>query len=462
MAERPATVHQRFADLRREEFGRLDEQGHIYLDYTGAALYPESLVRMHADALCRTVLGNPHSRNPTSRAATELVESVRRRVLDFFDGDPDEHEVVFTANATGSLKLVAEAFGFRPGSRFVLTADNHNSTHGIREYASARGADVRYIPLGDDLRIHSVEEHLRGADEGAPHLFVYPAQSNFSGVKHPLEWIGAARAMGYRVFLDAAAFVPTCRLSLRRHAPDFACVSFYKMFGYPTGVGALLARRDALRELRRPWFSGGTVRFVSAQPGVELLYETARGFEDGTLNFLSIAAIGHGLDFLDRLGTDAVGAHVLGLTERLLVGLQGLRHSNGRPLAEMYGPRGVDGRGGTIAFNIVDPEGRIWDFRVVDERAGAAGISLRTGYFCNPGAAEYALSHPDSQVRRCVETFSADTFNIQAFSECLGGRAVGAIRVSLGIPSTEGDVDGFVRFLGGFRDARAPAAAREV
>lgn len=451
-----------FDELRREEFGRLDAAGHTYLDYTGSGLYPASLVRRHAESLCAAVLGNPHSRNPTSQAATQLVESARERVMDFFDADPEEHEVIFTSNATGSLKLVGEAFRFGPGSRLVLTADNHNSAHGIREYAACRGAEVGYIPLGEDLRIESIESHLAGARPDAPNLFTFPAQSNFSGVKHPLEWIGTARRMGYRVFLDAAAFVPTSRLSMRRHAPDFACVSFYKMFGYPTGVGALLARREALRELHRPWFSGGTVRFVSAQPGVELLYETARGFEDGTLNFLGIAALNDGLDFMDRLGMQRVADHVAGLTGTLLDRMCELRHAGGAPLVSLYGPRGSAGRGGTVAFNILDPDGRIWDFRIVDERARAAGVSLRTGYFCNPGAAEHALAHPDEEVRRCVGSFTADSFNIQAFSECLDDRAVGAIRVSLGIPSNAADVERFIGLLEGFQDVRAPAPTREV
>ena len=60
-----------FAELRRRDFSRLDAQGHVYLDYTGAGLYAESQVRAHADYLCHSVLGNPHSRNPTSQAAKD-------------------------------------------------------------------------------------------------------------------------------------------------------------------------------------------------------------------------------------------------------------------------------------------------------------------------------------------------------------------------------------------------------
>ncbi len=67
------------------------------------------------------------------------------------------------------------------------------------------------------------------------------------------------------MLLDAAAFVPTNRLDLSVVKPDFVTVSFYKMFGYPTGVGCLLVRNSALPGLRRPWFAGGTVNFATVQ-----------------------------------------------------------------------------------------------------------------------------------------------------------------------------------------------------
>jgi molybdenum cofactor sulfurtransferase len=372
---------------------------------------------------------------------------------------PAEYEVVFTLNATGALKLVGEAYPFEAGSRFVLTADNHNSVNGLREYAVAHEAEVRYVPLASGLRIPSVAEHLEGADPERPNLFVYPAQSNFSGVKHPLEWVEEAQRLGYHAFLDAAAFAPTSRLSLREHRPDYVAVSFYKMFGFPTGVGALLARHDALRTLRRPWFCGGTVRFVAAQPGVALPHVTGRAFEDGTLNFLDIAAIPLGLDFLEGIGMDRVNAHVMGLTERLLHTLGGERHPDGAPLACIYGPETVDGRGATVAFNVLHPDGELVDFREVEERANRANLSLRTGYFCNPGAAEFAFEHPDEEVRRCAATFTPEDFSIQQFSVCLNHRPVGGVRVSFGVASVEADLGRLLEVVRSFRADRGSPKA---
>ena len=439
-------------ELRAREFSRLDAGGHVYLDYTGGGLYAESQIRAHAETLSREVFGNPHSRNPTSQASTRKVDATRERVHRFFDADPDEYEVVFTLNASGALKLVGEGYPFEPGSRFILTADNHNSVNGIREFARARGASVEYLPLNSELRITDVEDYLAGADRSKANLFAYPAQSNFSGVKHPMEWIEVARGLGYDVLLDAAAFVPTSPLSLREVRPDFLSISFYKMFGYPTGVGTLIALRSALRELRRPWFSGGTVKFASAQNKVHLLEDTGEAFEDGTLNYLSIPEVSSGLDFLDRVGLPRIHEHVMGLTGTLLQELQQLEHSNGAPMVKIYGPHTLEGRGGTVALNVLDPRGNVVDCELVQQRANSQNISIRTGFFCNPGAVEYSFEYAQAEAYQCFETLDPHSFTLQQFSACLNDKPVGAVRVSVGLASNQADVRRFIEFLEAFRD----------
>src|SRR5690606_23061006 len=128
-----------------------------------------------------------------------------------------------------------------------------------------------------------------------------------------------------------------------------------------------------------------------------------------------------------------INGHVMGLTRRALEGMRALRHSGGAPMVRLYGPDGTEARGATIAFNLLDPRGEVIDFRAVEQRASDAGISLRTGYFCNPGAAEFALDHQDAKVRECAGTFTPDSFNLWRFAECLQDRPVGAVRASFGI-----------------------------
>lgn len=213
--------------LRQSEYRRLDERRQVYLDYTGGSLYAESQIQKHLDLLRSAVFGNPHSANPTSTAMTEHVERTRRYVLDYFNAG-DDFILVFTQNATGALKLVGESFPFAHGSRCLLTFDNHNSVNGIREFARARGASVSYAPLlvpALRLDVGRLETLLDQADPALDNLFAYPAQSNFSGVKHPLDLVAKAQSKGWHVLLDAAAFVPTSNLDLKAVQPDFVTIS---------------------------------------------------------------------------------------------------------------------------------------------------------------------------------------------------------------------------------------------
>ena len=122
-------------ELRAADYARLDRLGQTYLDYTGGGLYAESQVRRHHELLSARVLGNPHSQSPTSLASAELAAEARDAVRRFFNAPEDEFEIVFTANASGALKLVGEAYPFAPGGVFLLSYDNHNSVNGIREFA---------------------------------------------------------------------------------------------------------------------------------------------------------------------------------------------------------------------------------------------------------------------------------------------------------------------------------------
>ena len=300
-------------------------------------------------------LGNPHSANVTSSATTTLVERTRGAILAFFGAPPGEYTVVFTTNATAALKLVGEAFPFEAGSRCLFTFDNHNSVNGIRQFAGARGATVEYVPLGvPDLRVDAtrLDDAFARADPSHPNLFAFPAQSNFSGVRHSLEAVTRAQAHGWHVVLDAAALVPTTRLDLATCRPDFVSVSFYKMFGYPTGVGCLLARTDALGILQRPWFAGGTVNFATVQGRAHILAPREAGFEDGTVDFLSIPAVEIGLRHLEAIGLETIQTRVRCLTGWTLARLLELTHTNGRHLVRLYGPTTTEMRGGTIAFNV--------------------------------------------------------------------------------------------------------------
>jgi selenocysteine lyase/cysteine desulfurase len=436
-------------DLRAVEYARLDLGGHIYLDYTGGGLYAESQLRRHHRLLAEHVFGNPHSGNPTSQAATQLVEHTREYILKFFNADPQEYVAIFTSNASGALKIIGESYPFANG-RYLLTFDNHNSVNGIREFAHARGGEVTYIPVAlPDMRVDEsqLDRELARPSKRGHNLFAYPAQSNFSSVKHPLEWIEKAHAHGWDVLLDAAAFVPTSPLDLSRVKPDFVPISFYKMFGYPTGVGALLARKAALAKLRRPWFAGGTITVASVQGDKYYLAEGAAAFEDGTLDYLNIPAVEIGLKHLESIGYDVISERVHCLTGWLLKNLTEMKHSNGVPLVRVYGPTRMEGRGGAVTVNFYDRDNKALDHRFIEEQANKVNISLRTGCFCNPGAGEVALGISRLELDVCfTQPGHEERLSIDDFRLCIDGKSSGAVRISVGMVTNFKDVQGFLAF----------------
>jgi selenocysteine lyase/cysteine desulfurase len=269
-------------------------------------------------------------------------------------------------------------------------------------------------------------------------------------VQHPLALVRLAQDLGYHVLLDAAAYVPAHPLSLRACPADFVAVSFYKIFGYPTGVGALLARRDALAALRRPAFAGGTVDWASVQLGRHRLRAAHEAFEDGTANFLAIAALADGFDLLERAGRETVTAHVHRLTEDLLTRLAAIQHRDGRAAVRIHGPSDMTDRGGTIAFNVVDRFGVVLPYQLVEGRANAAGVHVRGGCFCNPGAAEAAFRLDASRMATCVDRL-ADGFSIARLQRCLGkATAAGAVRASVGMATTGDDVERLIEVVASF------------
>jgi selenocysteine lyase/cysteine desulfurase len=483
--------------LRATEYSYLDAGGHVYLDYTGAGLPAQAQLTAHAERVGGRCFGNPHSDNPTSAASTELIELTRLAVLAYFNAPPGEYAVIFTPNATGACRLVAEAYPFGSRTRLILTWDNHNSVNGIREFAASRGAVTQYVPFcSPELRVADdaigqalaqpgpgplrpvcrmarsglapraargrrarrqrwLDGGVKDADRppaalplvAAPRrrgLLAYPAQSNFSGVQHPLRWIAEAHEHGYDVLLDAAAYVPSNRLDLSVVKPDFVPVSWYKVFGYPTGVGCLIARREALARLRRPWFAGGSVSVASVQAGWHTPAAGEAGFEDGTVSFLQIPDLQAGLSWVNGIGIDLIHQRVTFLVGWLLDRLTALRHGNGEPMARIYGPASSRDRGGTVAFNLLDPRGRVLDERAVARDTAAAGISIRTGCFCNPGAIEGAFGLTKADWHRVLR---GRPRTVDHYVDLLGMPSGGALRASVGLASNVEDVERFLAFV---------------
>ena len=174
----------------------------------------------------------------------------------------------------------------------------------------------------------------------------------------------------------------------------------------PDRLGVVLNRRGDLDRLAAGsghQIASESFRAASVQLGRHRLRPGHEALEDGTASFLDIAALEAGFDLLDRVGFDALTSHVDALTRQLLATLSTLAHSNGQAAVRIYGPRQGDDRGGTVAFNVLDRFGVVLPYQLVEKRADEAGVHVRGGCFCNPGASETAAMFAcvSSPSRRC-------------------------------------------------------------
>lgn len=443
-----------FNRLHKKEFSRLDSSGHVYLDYTGANLYPASLLNIHHRFLQKAVYGNPHSINPASALSEKFIYEARERVLDFFNAPG--YYCIFTANASAALQIVGECYPFSAESQFLLTVDNHNSVNGIREYCSSKKGSFTYSAINNkDLTINEAALHkqLCGYPDKKNKLFAYPAQSNASGVQHSLEWVQKAQEQGWDVLLDAAAFVPTSVLDLSIVQPDFVSISFYKIFGYPTGVGCLLIKKPVLKKMKKPWFAGGTLSLSSVKSEGYFLKQDHEQFENGTVNYLDIPAITNGLNFITGIGIKNINSRIKELCQSFLSGVTKLIHHNGRPLIKLYGPNNIENRGGNFLLNFFDIDGFPYPLAYIEQLTNTAIISVRTGCFCNPGIDEVIHRISAHQLKRYFN--SRDDGNNDDMIKFLG-KMRGAVRISFGLATTTTDIEKFIHFAKTLLDKSVP------
>ena len=340
--------------LSMQNRSRTTQSEQHYMDFTGSSIYLNRQTEEFASLLKSGVFGNPHSKSATSQLSTEYVAAMRTKIFEFFSADPEVYEVIFTRSATGSLHLIGEAFPFSQNGSFAYTVSNHNSVLGIRSFAAEKGARIgavteeeieTWLNHDDDLMFKGTVLETGNDNNGEKtySLFAYPKKDNYEGVLYPDEWVAKVQNKStsnheWMVLLDTAAYAPTYRLNLTKIRPDFAVISFYKLFGLPTGVGALIMKKESEQKMRRTYWGGSSVFTATSALPWKVRYQDAAKWEDGTLPFLDIVALKPGFDALEYLGgIDNVEKYVSCLGSHMSSTLKSLKHSNGSPMLRLYG-----------------------------------------------------------------------------------------------------------------------------
>ncbi|KAJ7655303.1 molybdenum cofactor sulfurase [Mycena polygramma] len=436
-----------------------------YLDYAASSPAPLSTFHRFSEAIATTLYSNPHSRSSSSVATSLEIEQCRGRVLeDLFGLDEaqkrSQWDVIFTAGATASMKLVGDAFSWQEGSKYCYLKQSHTSLVGVRGCALSRGAVVAPMDVDDMLE--------SSQDDSSPTLFAYASQCNATGQRLGL---GYSRLLKERhpsacILLDAAAHLSTAVLDLGSVpldlAPDFIACSFYKIVGYPTGLGCLVVKRSSASFLQRNgYFGGGTIDAISvssplwSRPRRSLIPGPIHErFEDGTLPFLSIVALGHALDTHRGLYKSHrhVSAHVSALLRFATRELSLIHHANGRPVVRQHQSFGaskyLEDPGPIIGFSLLDPSSEYIGHVHLEQLATVNGLQIRTGGLCNTGvlASTFDMSDQDlmdeyDRGRSCWddEEFSG--------ADDHSNRPLGIARISFGASSIIDDVLQWVSFI---------------
>ena len=482
----------------------------VYLDYAGAALPTRTQLERIIES-SQNILANPHSTGPAASRTLLLMEQAKKLVMDHFQCQPGHfagltsppesctpmdchpgYDVVWTSGATESLRIVSERFPWmtcdeRCGRRstLVYSQNSHTSVVGMRGLALAKGATFQCHSLSDicsaDIRtIGGWTSCLADTqcnccrESSVRNLLVFPLQCNFGGDKanvtnviQKFRKVTSNEGPQWYTMIDLAKAASTEPINLKYLDPDFACVSFYKLFGEPTGLGALFVKRTAVNILTGEaenykldrYFGGGSVdavlprvNFAVGRTSPSLL----ASLSNGSVHFRGISSLCHGFDELDRVGgMESVRAHTAELAAELARRLRELQHGNGRPAVVIYGAWanvqdiGLEDAllpGPTIAFNVLRDDGSFVGYNEVSKLAGLnrPPLQLRTGCFCNPGACQEALQLGDDEVQ---SNYLSSNHVCGDHIDIINDKPTGAIRASFGKDSTWEDLDALVTFI---------------
>ena len=457
-------------ELRKKEFSRLKDN--VYLDHAATTLYSETQINNVYNCLKDNIFANPHSLNTFGIETTNRITTIRKQILELFNVNSDQYHCIFCKNASDGLKMIGEYFPWNNKSQFLYTAENHNSVLGIREYALTKDATVGVIGINNN-NIHLREQFTRNNNNNnnnneSYNLLAFPGECNFSGNKINLEIINKINKEGvnviskfsnttkkWKVLLDAAKLSCTNPPDLSKYPADYVVISFYKIFGYPTGLGALLIKKESGDILNKKYFGGGTIELSIAHQDVYNKRKTLEDwFEDGTIPFLSIISLEYGIKQIKNFGFSAIQNHTMMLTYYTMNQLKNLKHGNRRTVCLLYGNHYINNitfdhykqiQGPIITFNIIDNLGKYIPYRDFEKLASSNKIQLRTGNFCNPGAINIYLNLDHKQVLENYDKYKIPCFDIM--KPLINKNPDGAIRVSFGYMSIQEDADFLIKFI---------------
>ncbi|KAF3448473.1 hypothetical protein FNV43_RR09186 [Rhamnella rubrinervis] len=501
--------------IRSQQYYHLTISNHVCLDYAGHGLFSYSQQQRHCCSTASVASSSSypppplHSPEPYFFDVSyksvnlkaqllhggqdlELEVKVKRRIMDFMNVVEDDYTMVFAANQSSAMKLLADSYPFQSNRNLLTVYDHKNeAVELMTESSRKRGARVMSAEYSwPNMRIQSrklrkmvvSKRNLRTKG-----LFVFPLQSRMTGARYSYQWMSIARENGWHVLLDACALgakdMETLGLSLFR--PDFLICSFFKVFGEnPSGFGCLFVKKTVISLLADSTSAASSIGIASLvntastshfpqNPTIEDREAEQKSEIESEIVELDIPSESaetknkevistsenseiefRGLDHADSLGLILISRRARCLINWLVNALMSLQHphsENGHPLIRIYGPKIRPDRGPSVAFNVFDWKGEKIDPALVQKLADRYGISLSYGFLQHIRFSDKNEEERETKLETCTaETEDIRVLNKNRDEHCSG---ISAVTTALGMLTNFEDAYRLWVFVSRFLDA---------
>jgi cysteine desulfurase/selenocysteine lyase len=343
----------------------------VYLDSAATSQKPRQVIDATSDFYERYNANVHRAIYELGEESTREYEGAREKVAAFIHAK-SPNEVVFTKSATESINLVAYGYGLKgkiqKGDEIVGTVMEHHSNHVPWHFVKDhKGAVLKYVDVTDDgtLRMEQYDDLLSKRTK----IVTVTLCSNVLGTINPVhEIVKRAHEVGAICVVDAAQAAPHMAIDVQDLEADFLAFSGHKMLG-PTGIGILYGKQAILEETEPLLGGGEMIREVHL--GHATWNDVPYKFEGGTPNIAGAIGLGAAVDYLSRLGMDAVRAHEMEVTE---YALEKIRRLKG---VTTYGPADVTKKAGVVSFTIDNAHPH--DIASILD---VEGICIRSGHHC--------------------------------------------------------------------------------
>ena len=423
-------------EIYQNEFASRLPSDRIYLDHAGTTLYTQSQLDAHFQQLRTLTMGNPHSEQEDSKSLL-LIDECIELILSILDTSSRDYSLIFTLNTSHACQFLSNVLPFSSHSEYAYMIDSHNSLIGIRQQVKVKGGSFSVIDYPSHIYNKQSDSDadwsFRCAGRSSSQsmddrchspvycLFATPAENNFNGLRPPLDILlkpfhdcrekpidnfpipvqhVPSDTYHWLTLVDCAKYLSTNAFSLTTYPADFLVLSFYKIFGYPTGLGALIIRNESLKLLNRNiYFGGGSVQYISPYDDSHVEYKSGiHGLIYGTIPFTTLLSLSSGLQLItNRLSYRSISSHTQCLIDYCRNEMCTMKYSNGQHLCLFYGERNEILRnngysyGAILNFNLFNSDGQFLSSRLIQRIASDHQIILRVGTFCAPGASQAYL-----------------------------------------------------------------------